>query len=80
MIELICKGFLELSGTRVERELQDEKFLPTVGFEPGNFHLRSEGATSELRGLISVAWIKFHLVLNVLFLEICLQHMVDVAT
>ena len=34
MIDLICKGYLELSGMRVERELQNEKFLPTVGFEP----------------------------------------------
>ena len=26
------------------RELQNEKFLPTVGFEPGTFLLRSERA------------------------------------
>ena len=54
---------------RVERELQNEKFLPTVGFEPGNFRLRSERATTEPRGLMSVKWIKVHLVLHVLFLE-----------
>ena len=35
MVDFICKGYLELSGARVELELQNEKFLPTVGFEPG---------------------------------------------
>ena len=48
MVDFICKGYLQLSGTRVERELQNEKFLPTVGFNPGAFCLRSEGATTEL--------------------------------
>ena len=57
---------------RVERELQNEKFLPTVGFEPGTFRLRSERATTEPRGLMSVEWIKVHLILPVLFLEIYL--------
>ena len=37
MVDFICKGYLELIGTRVERELQNEKFLLTVGFEPGPF-------------------------------------------
>ena len=32
----ICKGYLELSGTRIERELQIEKFLPAVGLEFGS--------------------------------------------
>ena len=59
-----CHGrfHLELSGMRVERELQNEKFLSTVGFEPGAFGLRSKGATTELRRLMSVEWIKVHLV------------------
>ena len=65
--------------TRVEQELQNEKFLPTLGFEPGTIRLRSERATTELQGLISVEWIKVHLLLSVLFLENNLQHMVDVA-
>ena len=69
-VDFICKGYLELSGTQVDRELQNEKFLPTVGFEPGTFRLRREGATTELRGLMTVEWIKVHLVLTVLFLEI----------
>ena len=38
---------------RVQRELQNEK----GGFEPGTFRLRSERATTELRGLMSVEWI-----------------------
>ena len=53
-----------------------EKFLPTVGFEPGTFPLRSERSTTEPRGLISVAWMIIHLVL--LFLEIYPQHIVDI--
>ena len=79
MVDFICKGYLELSGTRVERELQNEKVLPTVGFEPGTLRLRSEGATTELRELMSVVWIKVHMVLTVQFLEIYLWHMVGVA-
>ena len=78
MVDFICKSYLELSGTRVKRELQNEQFLTTVGFEPGTFHLQSEGATTELRGLMSFEWRKVHLVLTVIFLEIYLQHMVDV--
>ena len=79
MIDFICKGYQELRGAWVERQLQNEKFLPTLGFEPGTFHIRIECATTELRGLMCVEWIKVHLVLPVLFLEIYLQHMVDVA-
>ena len=54
MADFICKGCLELSGTQVERELQNEKFLLTVGFEPWAFRLRSEGATTELQRLMFV--------------------------
>ena len=57
MVDFICKGYLELSGTRVERELQNENFLPTMGFEPVTFRLRSEGDTTELRGRMSDEWI-----------------------
>ena len=35
MIYFICKGYPELSGMRVERDLQNEKFLPILGIEPG---------------------------------------------
>ena len=48
MIDFISKGYLELSGVRVERDLQNEKFLLSVGFEPKTFRLRSKGATTEL--------------------------------
>ena len=54
MVDFICKGFLELIGTKVERELQNQKFLPTVGFEPGTFRLRSKCAITELWGLMTV--------------------------
>ena len=50
-----------------------------MGFEPGAFCLRSKGATTELRILMSVELIKVLLVLTVPFLEIFLQHIVDVA-
>ena len=61
LVDFICKGYLELIGTRVERELQNEKFLPTVEFEPGTFRLRSKRVTTELRGPMSVEWIEVSL-------------------
>ena len=64
---------------RVERELQNEKFLPTVGFELGAFPLRSERVATEPRGLMLVELIKVHLVLPAPFLEIYLQHLIDEA-
>ena len=48
MVDFIRMGLLELCGSRVEPELQNVKFLPTVGFEPGTSCLLSERATSEL--------------------------------
>ena len=66
----IYKGVLELSGTRVERELQNEKSLTTVGIEPGAFRLQTVGATTELRRMMSVEGIKVHLVLTVLFFSL----------
>ena len=62
MVDFIRMGLLELCGSRVERELQNVKFLPTVGFEPGTSRLLSERATTELRRLMSTEWIKVHLV------------------
>ena len=62
MVDFIYKDYLELWGSRVERELQNEKFLPTVGFEHGTFRFRSERATTEPRVLMSWYWIKGHLV------------------
>ena len=35
MVDFICKGY-QLSGRRVERELQNEILFPTVRFEPGS--------------------------------------------
>ena len=49
MVDFIRMGLLELCGSRVERELQNIKFLPTVGFEHGTSRLLSERATNELR-------------------------------
>ena len=49
MVDFICMGLQELCGSRVEPELQNVKFLPTVGFEPGTSRLLSEHATTELR-------------------------------
>ena len=62
MVDFIRMGLLELCGSRVERELQNVKFLPTVGFEPGISRLLSERATTELRRLMSTVRIKIQLV------------------
>ena len=73
MIDFIRMGLIELWGSRVEPNLQNEKFLPTVGFEPGLFLLRSEHATctTAVRGLISVSGLKFTgFYFSVIFLEI----------
>ena len=48
MVDFIRMGLLQLCGSRVERELQNVKFLPTMGFEPGTSRLLSELATTEL--------------------------------
>ena len=61
MFDFISMGLLELCGSRVERELQNVKFLPTVGFETGTSRLLSERATTELRRLMLAEWIKVHL-------------------
>ena len=47
MVDFIRMGLLELCRCRVERELQNVKFLPTVGFEPGTPRLLSQRATTE---------------------------------
>ena len=62
MVDFIRISLLELFGSRVERELKNVKFLPTVGFEPGTSRLLSERATTELRRLMSTKSIKVHLV------------------
>ena len=49
-----CNGLLELWGSWIEYE------LPTVGFEPGAFRLGSARATTAIRGLMSVAWLKVY--------------------
>ena len=72
MVDFICMGLLELCGSRVERELQNVKFLPTVGFEPGTSRLLRERATTELRRLMTIELIKVTWFLPVLFLEIYL--------
>ena len=62
MVDFIRMGLLELCRSQVERELQNVKVLPIVGFEPGTSRLLSERATTELRRLMSTEWIKVHLV------------------
>ena len=65
MVDFICMGLLELWGLRVERKLQNEKFLPTVGFKPGIFR---------------EAWCLLYRVSPVLFFkEFYLLHVVDEA-
>ena len=62
MVDSIRMGLLELCDLRVERELQNVKFLPPVEFEPGTSRLLNERATTELRSLMSTEWMKVHLV------------------
>ena len=38
-VDFICIGWFELWATRRKRELQNEKFLPTVWLEPNIFRL-----------------------------------------
>ena len=71
MADFIRIGWVELWGSWVEPDLQNEKFLPTVGFVPGFFLLRSERAITALRGLISKSGLKFTgIYFSVIFLEI----------
>ena len=72
MVDFIRMGLQELCGSRVQSELQNVKFLPSVEFEPGNSRLLSERATTELRRLMSNVWIKIHLVFTCAILEIYL--------
>ena len=58
MVDFIRMGLLELWRSPVERELQNVKFLPTVGFEPVTFRIQIELATTELRGMMYVEWLK----------------------
>ena len=44
MVDFICNGLLELQGTRVKRELQNEKILAHVRFEPGIVRFQSDRA------------------------------------
>ena len=53
MVDFIRIGLLQLWGRTLNTKC---KLLSTVGFEPGIFRLRSERATSELRGLMSLEW------------------------
>ena len=47
MDDFICLGLLELQGTQSKREnlIQNEIFLPTVGFEPVTFRIRRRRVT-----------------------------------
>ena len=45
MFNYICMGSLEMQGTQNKREIQNTKFLSTVGFELGTFRLQSRHAT-----------------------------------
>ena len=48
---------LELQGTQSKREIQDEKFLPTVGFEPGTFVYEADSQPIAPRDLrITLGW------------------------
>ena len=63
MADFIRMSLLELWVSQVERELQNVKVLPAVGFEPGTPRLRRERATTELRKLMPGVWFKVYRVL-----------------
>ena len=46
--DFICIGLVKLRGTRRKQELQNEKILPKVGFNPSPFRLQF-GRSIELR-------------------------------
>ena len=52
------QGLTRAGRNASRRELQNEKLLPSLQFEPGTFRVRNERATTELRGLMSVEWLK----------------------
>ena len=62
------------------RELQNEKLLPTMGFEPGTFRLRSDLVKHSLLDqiLVSIEHLKVERVLPVCAIKIDLYHVVDV--
>ena len=39
MLNFICVGLVEWRGTRNKQKLQNEKFSPTLGFEPSISYL-----------------------------------------
>ena len=41
MFNFIRMGLVALQGTQSKREIQNDKFLPTIGFEQGTLNLRS---------------------------------------
>ena len=52
MIDFICMDVVELHGAQRNRKLQDESFLPCVGFEPTTFRLGVQAATSYTKDLV----------------------------
>ena len=54
MVDFICKATKSYKKRELSENYKIKKWLPTVGFEPGTFRLRSEGATTELRWLMSI--------------------------
>ena len=45
MVHMVLICLIELQGTQIKREIQNEKVLPTIGFETGTFRLRSRRDT-----------------------------------
>ena len=73
MVDFIRMGLLELWRSRVEYELQNVEFLPTVGFETGTFRFQIDALQLRYEDWCLIA--RFNQ--SVLFLN--LQQVVDVA-
>ena len=52
IVGFICMGLVELWGTQSKRKLQNEKILPTMGFEPPISSLWVTRSTSYTKELI----------------------------
>ena len=77
MVDFIYLGLLELRETRCKRELQNEKLLPTVQFEPTIFRLRSGQAINCLMRSDNNKQLKVIRTLPVLFILTCVVDLAD---
>ena len=80
MVDFIRMGLLELWGSRVEHKLQNVRFLSTVGFEPEPSAYEANALPLSYEDWCLKSGLKFvGFYLSVIFLEIYLENVIDVA-